>query len=91
MDFITRLPLFEEWDMIWVIVNRLTKYAHFILISTNYKASQLAELFMRHIYRYHGLPKRITCDRDPKFTSKFWQEVFRLVETKFNMSTTYHP
>ena len=91
MDFITGLPLSEGKDAIWVVVDRLTKYGHFIPISMKSKVPQLAELFMKEIYKYHGFPKRITCDRDPRFTSKFWQEVFRLTGSKFNMSTAYHP
>ena len=91
MDFITGLPKVEGKDAIWVIVDRLTKYAHFIPICCKNTAPQLAKIFMKNIYKQHGWPSRVICDRDPKFTSHFWQEVFRLAGTKFNMSTAYHP
>ena len=91
MDFITGLPISDGKDAIWVIVDRLTKYTHFISIKSKNKAPQLAEIYMKEIYKLHGFPKKITCDRDPKFTSNFWQEMFRLAGSKFNMSTAYHP
>eukprot|EP01018_Ginkgo_biloba_P024747 Gb_03970 [translate_table: standard] len=90
MDFITGLPLSEGKDAIFVIVDRLTKYSHFIAINSKDTAPQLVDTFIKHIYKLHGLPKRITCDRDPKFTSNFWQELFKLAGTTFNMGSSYH-
>ena len=72
MDFITGLPNSEGKNAIFVVVDRLTKYAHFIPISANINAPQLAEVFMQSIYKLHGIPKRIVSDRDPKFTGHFW-------------------
>ena len=73
------------------MVDRLTKYAHFFAIPTEYRASQVAELFFREIFRLHGLPKNIVSDRDSRFMSAFWQELFRLTGTELTPSTSYHP
>jgi hypothetical protein len=79
MDFITGLPKVHGRDCIYVVVDRLTKFAHFFAISSEYKAPQVAELFFREVFRLHGLPKYIVSDRDNRFLSAFWQELFRLV------------
>jgi hypothetical protein len=68
MDFITGLPKLEGKDAILVVVDRLTKYAHFCGIQSTYKACQVAEVFMKEIHRLQGFPKVIVSDRDPKFT-----------------------
>ena len=72
MDFITRLPMVQGKDCIFVVVDRLTKYAHFIAILARYIAAQVAELFFRDIFRLHGLPKIIVSDRDSRFMGGFW-------------------
>ena len=74
-----------------VVVDRLTKYAHFFPISIHYKAPQIAELFFKDIFRLHGLPKNIISDRDRKFLSLFWKELFRLAGTNLTPGTSYHP
>ena len=74
-----------------MVVDRLTKFAHFFAISSNYSASQVADLFFREVFRLHGIPKTIVSDRDSKFTNAFWKELFRLVGTKLATSTSYHP
>eukprot|EP00253_Pinus_taeda_P033519 PITA_33519 len=76
MDFIIGLPAVQGKDCIFVVVDRLTKYAHFFAISTHYTATQVAELFFREIFRLHGLPKTIISDRDSCFMGGFWQELF---------------
>eukprot|EP00253_Pinus_taeda_P007363 PITA_07363 len=91
MDFITELPMVQGKDCIFVVVDRLTKYAHFFAISAHYTATQVAKLFFREIFRLHGLPKTIVNDRDNRFMGGFWQELFRLVGTKLTPSTSYHP
>eukprot|EP00253_Pinus_taeda_P014727 PITA_14727 len=91
MDFITGLPTVQGKDCIFVVVDRLTKYAHFFAISAHYTATQVAELFFREIFRLHGLPKTIVSDRDSRFMGGFWQELFRLVGTELTPSTSYHP
>jgi hypothetical protein len=72
VDFIVGLPCTQAgYDSIWVIVDRLTKVAHFILVNTNYSGAKLVELYMLRIVCLHGVPKRIVSDRGSLFTSKF--------------------
>lgn len=91
MDFITGLPKTQGKDCIYVVVDRLTKYARFIAISTEFKAPQIAEVFFKEIFRLHGLPRTIVSDRDNRFLSNFWQELFRLSGTELTPTTSYHP
>ncbi|XP_024532411.1 uncharacterized protein K02A2.6-like [Selaginella moellendorffii] len=92
MDFITGLPkTFRGNDVIWVVVDRLTKMAHFFLVKTTIKASELAQLFVDWLFSFYGLLGDIVSDRDPKFTSKFWQTVFEKLKTKLSMSSGEHP
>jgi hypothetical protein len=72
MDFITGLPKFEGKSVIMVIVDRLTKYAHFCALSHHFKASTVATTFTETIQKLHGIPKIIVSDRDPIFTGHFW-------------------
>jgi hypothetical protein len=81
MDFITGLPRAQGKDCIFMVVDRLTKFSHFFPIATDFSAAQVAELFFREVFRLHGLPKTIISDRDNRFMSTFWQELFRLVGT----------
>ena len=75
MDFIVGLPRTpKDYDSIWVIVDILTKVAHFIPVKTTYKDSQLAELYMARIVCLHGVPKKIVSDRGSQFTSRFWKK-----------------
>ncbi len=71
MDFIIGLPKVQERDSILVVVDRITKYAHFFPISIHYKAPQIAELFFKEVFRLHGSPRNIISDRDRKFLSLF--------------------
>jgi hypothetical protein len=89
MDFIVGLPCTRDgYDSIWVIVDRLTKVAHFIPVKTTYLGAQLAELYMSRIVCVHGVPKKILSDRGTQFTSRFWK---RLHESKLDFSSAYHP
>ena len=72
MDFITGLPKTQGQDCIYVVVDRLTKLAHFFSISSEYTTTQVAYLFFKEIFRLHGLPKNIVSDRDNQFMSAFW-------------------
>jgi hypothetical protein len=72
MDFITRLPKFEGKSVIMVIIDRLTKYAHFCALSHHFKASTVATAFMETIKKLHGIPKIIVSDIVPIFTGHFW-------------------
>ena len=91
MDFITGLPKAQGQDCIFVVVDRLTKFAHFFAISSTYSAAQTVELFFCEVFRLHGLPRSIVSDRDSRFLSHFWQELFRLCGTELTPSTSYHP
>ncbi|KAL4554713.1 hypothetical protein LXL04_037315 [Taraxacum kok-saghyz] len=91
MDFITGLPKSKGFDTILVVVDRLSKYSHFLLLKHPYTAKTVAELFVREIVRLHGIPKSIVSDRDPLFISNFWKELFHLQGTQLNMSSAYHP
>jgi hypothetical protein len=92
MDFIVGLPKTQSgYDSIWVIVDYLSKVAHFILIKTTYKGSKLAELYIARIVCLHGVPKKIVFDRGTQFTSKFWEKLHESMDTKLNFSSAYHP
>jgi transposase InsO family protein len=91
MDFITGLPKSEGKSVIMVIVDRLTKYAHFCALSHPFKASTIATAFMETIQKLHGSPKIIVSDRDPIFTGHFWTELFSCLGTQLAHSSSYHP
>jgi len=91
MDFIERLPKSEGRDTIMVIVDRFTKYGHFITLAHPFTAQDVAKFFLDHIYKSHGLPATILIDRDKVFTSLFWKELFKHLGVKLLLSTTYHP
>jgi hypothetical protein len=91
MDFITCLPKTQGKDCIFVVVNRLTKFAHFLAISMDFNATQVEDLFFREVFRLHGLPKNIVSDRDIRFMSIFSKDLFQLVGTTLNPNTSYHP
>lgn len=81
MDFIVGLLELQEKDCIFVVVDWLTKYVHFHAIFSKYRAPQVVDLFFREISKSHGLPKNIFSDRDSRFLSLFWQELFKLART----------
>ncbi|GAU35508.1 hypothetical protein TSUD_155390 [Trifolium subterraneum] len=92
MDFVTGLPRNQKGeDSIWVIIDRLTKSAHFIAVKSTYKASQYAEIFLEEIVKLHGVPLSIVSDRDPTFTSHFWRAFQKAMGTQLRMSTSNHP
>jgi transposase InsO family protein len=92
MDFIVDLPRTQSgYDYIWVIVDRLTKVAHFIPVKTTYSGSQLAELYMSRIVCLHGVPKKIVSNRGAQFTSKFWERLHETLDTQLCFSSSYHP
>ena len=91
LDFIEGLPNSESYSVIMVVVDRLSKYAHFIPISHPYTASKIAQVFLANIFKLHGLPNSIVTDRDPTFTSTFWKELFKLQGTTLKFSSAYHP
>jgi transposase InsO family protein len=78
-------------DSIWVIVDRLTKTVHFIVVHTTYSVQQYAELYMDHIVRLHGIPKTIISDRATQFVARFWEQLHECLGTKLIRSSSYHP
>ncbi|GJT81893.1 putative reverse transcriptase domain-containing protein [Tanacetum coccineum] len=92
MDFVTKLPKTSTGhDAIWVIVDRLTKSAHFIPIRATDSMETLTRLYIKEIVSRHGIPISIISDRDSHFTSRFWQSLQNALGTQLDMSTTYHP
>src|SRR5215216_6359287 len=92
MDFLTGLLTSSRVnDSIWVIVDRLSKVAHFIPVKTTYQSSKLAELYIARIVSLHGTPKNIISDRGTQFTLRFWQKVQEGLGSKLNFSTAYQP
>ena len=92
MDFIVGLPqTLSGYDSIWVIVDRLTKVAHFILVKESYRGVQLAELYMSRIVCLHRVPKNIVSDRGTQFSLRFWQKLHECMNTRLNFSLAYHP
>ena len=85
------LPKSHGYEVILVVVDRLTKYVHFVALSHPYTATRVAAVFMRDIFKFHGMPQSIVCDRDAVFTSRFWAELFKLQGTDLAMSSAYHP
>ncbi|GJU18792.1 ty3-gypsy retrotransposon protein [Tanacetum coccineum] len=91
MDFIEGIPKSQGKDVILVVVDRLSKYGHFMALSRPFTATQVAQLFLDNIYKLHGLPYDIVSDKDKVFLSLFWKELFKLLKVQLNMSTSYHP
>ncbi|KAL4319079.1 hypothetical protein GQ457_18G007980 [Hibiscus cannabinus] len=92
MDFVTGLPMTpSKKNSVWVIVDRFTKCAHFLPVHTTYTYDKLAELYIREIVRLHGVPKSIVSDKDPKFTTRFWESLHTALGSRLNFSTSYHP
>ncbi|KAA3478082.1 reverse transcriptase [Gossypium australe] len=92
MDFILGFPLTpNKKDSIWIIVDRLTKSAHFIPVRTDFSLDKLVELYVSQIVRLHGVPTSIVSDRDLRFTSRFWKKLQDALGTKLHFSTAFHP
>ncbi|GKB09492.1 retrotransposable element Tf2, partial [Tanacetum coccineum] len=91
MDFITKLPRTSSgYDTIWVIVDRLTKSAHFLPMRENDPMDKLTRLYMKEVVTRHGITVSIICDREDRFTSQFWRSFQKPLGTRLDMSTTYH-
>ncbi|GKF98553.1 putative reverse transcriptase domain-containing protein, partial [Tanacetum coccineum] len=92
MDFITKLPRTRNGhDAIWVVVERLTKSAHFLAICEDYSTEKLARLYTDEIVARHGVLVSIILDRDARFTSRLWQTFQKALGTRLDISTAYHP
>jgi hypothetical protein len=90
MDFVTGLPNLKVHDVIWVVVDRLTKIRHFVPYSTMIDAEGLANLFMTHIFRLHSLPNTIVSDRGPQFASRFWKHLCYSLKIEPRLSTAFY-
>ena len=92
MDFITKLPRTSSGhDSIWVIIDRLTKSAHFLPIRETYSVEKLSRIYINEIVSRHGVPLSIISDRDGRFTSHFWKSLQKALGTQLDLSTAYHP
>ncbi|GJV10861.1 putative reverse transcriptase domain-containing protein [Tanacetum coccineum] len=92
MNFVTKLPRTSSgYDTIWVIVDRLTKSAHFLPMRENNPMDKLARPYMKEVVTRHGIPISVMCDRDGRFTSNFWRAFQKALGTRLDMSTAYHP
>ena len=87
MEFITGFPMtWRQHDSIMVVVDKLTKATHFIPVKSTHKVDDIANIFMKEIFKLHGFPKEIVFDRDVKFTSNFWKGLFAYLAMKLNFS-----
>ena len=92
MDFVTHLPRTQQkHDAVWVIVDRLTKSAHFLAVRMTFALERFYRLYIREIVRLHGVPVSIVSDRDPRFTAHFWKSFQKAMGTRLTMSTAFHP
>ena len=91
MDFIGGLPKACGVDIILVVIDRLTKYAHCVAIAHPYTAKDVAVVFVKEIIRLHGFPSSIVTDKDRVFMSSFWMELFKPAGTRLKYSSAYHP
>jgi hypothetical protein len=92
MDFIVGFPkIVKGFDSVWVIIDRLTKIAHFLPVKVKYTVATYAELYIVRILSLHKVPKTIVSDRGPQFVSKFWGELHKSLGTKLLHSSAYHP
>ena len=91
MDFVEGLPKSHMQSVVFVIVDRLTKYTHFMALSHPYTAAKVANVYLQSVFKLHGMPSTIVSDRDPIFTSHFWRELMRLQGVALTMSSSYHP
>lgn len=90
MDFVEGLPCVHGKSVILSVIDRFSKYAHFLPLGHSYTANSVARIFFREIVRLHGIPHSIVNNRDPVFTSNFWQELFRLAGVRQHLSSAFH-
>lgn len=91
MDFIKGFPTSHGRDTILVVVDRLSKSAHFLALAHPFTAKMVAEKFVDGVVKLHDMPRSIVSDKDKVFISKFWQEFFKMSGTQLKMSSAYHP
>ena len=92
MDFVAHFPRTpQRHDAVWVIVDRLTKLAHFLAVRMTFTLEELCQLYIREIVRLHGVLVSIVSDKDPRFTTHFWKSFQKAMGTQLSLSTTFHP
>jgi hypothetical protein len=91
MDFIEALPKSDGKDTILEVVDKLTKYAHFVPLSHPFTTKHIVQIFIDHVFKLHGLPLAIITDRDMIFTSQLWQDLFKCLNVKLRFNSAYHP
>jgi hypothetical protein len=91
VDFIVELPESEGKDAVMVVVDSVTKQAHFIDTVTTLSSAGTAKLYVQHIWKHHGLPEKALLDRGPQFVMEFMKELYRLLGIKLAVTTAYHP
>lgn len=91
LDFIEGFPESNGKDVILVVVDRLSKHGHFLCLHHPYTAQSVAQCYLDHVFKLHGMPVTMTSDRDPVFLSSFWQELFTFQGVQLQRSTAYHP
>jgi hypothetical protein len=91
LDFIEGLPTSSTYNCILVVVDKFSKYSHFLRLRHPFTALNVAKLYMDEVYRLHGMPQIMVSDRDRIFTSQLWKELFKLSGTELRMSSAYHP
>jgi transposase InsO family protein len=91
VDFIVELPQSNGHDAILVVIDSVSKRAHFVSTVTTLTAAGTANLYLRHIWKHHGLPNRIVSDRGPQFVAEFTRELYRILGIKLAATTAYHP
>ena len=92
MDFVTHFPRTpQRHDAVWVIVDRLTKSAHFLAMRMTFTLERFCRLYIREIVRLHGVSVSIVSDRDLRFTTHFWKSFKKPMGTRLTMSTSFHP
>jgi hypothetical protein len=91
MDFLSGLPKSGRFDCILVVIDKFSKYGHFVPLSHPFSASKIAEVFVDNVYKLHSLPQATISDRDPIFISQFWKQLAKLASTDLQMSYAYQP
>ena len=92
MDFMTHLPrTLQRHDAVWVIVDRLTKSTHFLVVRMTFTLERFCQLYIREIVQLHRVSVSIVSDRDPRFTAHFWKSFQKAMGTRLTMSTAFHP
>ena len=92
MDFMAHLLRTQRrHDAVWVIVDRLTKSAHFLAVRMTFTLEEFCWVYIREIFQLHGVPVSIVSDRDPRFTTHFWKSFQKAMGTQLTMSTAFHP